>query len=435
MAAGNERLSAQTVVVGSGPGGATVARELTRRGRDVLILEKGPYHKPLGSYVNLFRMLDRHGMLASVEGTQMVRLLTVGGSSVAFLGTAFDPPPWLKDRYGIDLAPYVEETKRELKVAPLPERLIGEGAKRIRRAARAEGLDWRPLPKFIDAEKCELKCPKCFAGCAEKAKWTAREYVEEAVGNGARLKTRMWVDEVLSEGGRATGVQGIGPAGKFTVEAENVVLAAGGLGTPVIMQASGFPTAGQGLIIDPLIITSGVYPGPGSSKDIPMSCGTTDLQDEGLVMTDVIDPWALYLFGLVMAGAKQVPAFRYYPHTLGIMTKVRDGLAGSIGPDGVVSKPIGEEEHALLARGSEIATRILTRAGCDPASIVDAPLRGSHPGGTVRIGELIDTDLCAELAGLYVCDASVIPQPMGLPPVLMLIGLGKRLVAEQLAKE
>ncbi len=291
------------------------------------------------------------------------------------------------------------------------------------------------MPKFIDAEKCELTCPKCFAGCAERAKWTARDYIEEAVGNGARLKTRMWVDEVLSDGGRATGVRGIGPAGKFTVEAENVVLAAGGLGTPVIMQASGFPTAGQGLIIDPLIITSGTYPGPGSSHDIPMSCGTTDLQDEGLIMTDVIDPWALYLFGLLMAGPKQVPAFRHYPHTLGIMTKVRDGLAGSIGPDGVVSKPIGEEEHAKLARGSEIATRILTRAGCDPDSIVDAPLRGSHPGGTVRIGELVDSDLRAEIAGLYVCDASVLPEPMGLPPVLMLIGLGKRLVAEQLARE
>ncbi len=313
MAVEAEHLSAQTVVVGSGPGGATVARELARRGRDVLILEKGAYHKPIGSYVNLFRMLDRYGTLASVEGTQMVRLLTVGGSSIAYLGTAFDPPAWLKDRYGIDLDPYVEQTKTELKVAPLPERLIGEGAKRIRRAARSEGLDWHPLPKLIDPEKCELKCPKCFAGCAEKAKWTAREYVEEARGYGARLKTRMRVEEVLSDAGRVTGVRGTGPAGSFSVEAERVVLAAGGLGTPVIMQASGFPNAGQGLIIDPLIITSGVYPGPGSSRDIPMSCGTTDLQDEGIVMTDVIDPWALYLFGLVMAGPRQIPAFGTTP--------------------------------------------------------------------------------------------------------------------------
>ena len=48
------------------------------------------------------------------------------------------------------------------------------------------------------------------------------------------------------------------------------------------------------------------------------------------------------------------------------------------------------------------------------------------------MGELVDTDLQSEIAGLYVCDTSFIPEPRGLPPVLMLVGLGKRLVAEQL---
>lgn len=74
MATDSRRLSAKTVVVGSGPGGATVARELARRGQDVLILEQGAYHKPQGSYVTMFRMADRFFGLASIEGTQMVRL-------------------------------------------------------------------------------------------------------------------------------------------------------------------------------------------------------------------------------------------------------------------------------------------------------------------------------------------------------------------------
>jgi len=165
-----------------------------------------------------------------------------------------------------------------------------------------------------------------------------------------------------------------------------------------------------------------------------MGCGTTDLQDEGIIMTDCIDPWPLYLFGLFMAGPKAVPNFRYFPNTLGIMAKIRDGFAGSVSPDGTVSKPLGEEEQRLLARGAEISASILHRAGCVPESIVSTPPRGAHPGGTVRIGEVIDSDLRADLEGLYVCDASVIPEPMGLPPVFMLIGLGKRLVAEQLAK-
>jgi choline dehydrogenase-like flavoprotein len=400
---------AHYVVVGSGPGGATVARELARRGGDVLLLEQGAFHRPLGSYVTLFRMLDKFGMRASIEGTAIARLLTVGGSSVAFCGTAFPPPPWLHDRYGIDLTPYVAEVTEELKLAPLPERLMGHGAERIRHAASEEGLDWRPLVKFIDAERCDLKCPRCYAGCAKGAKWTARDYVREALDAGARLETHARVESVVSKDGRVGGLRVTGASGTAVIEAEVVVLAAGGVGTPIILQASGFDNAGKGLFIDPLMMTYGTYPGLGSGRDIPMTCGTTDLQDEGIVMTDVIDPWPLYLFGLFMAGPRHLPEFRHYPHTLGVMTKIRDELKGSL------------------------AAQILRRAGCDPASIVDAPVRGSHPGGTARIGQVVDTDLQTETAGLYVCDASVLPEPCGLPPVLTLIALGKRLVRERLS--
>jgi choline dehydrogenase-like flavoprotein len=39
----------------------------------------------------------------------------------------------------------------------------------------------------------------------------------------------------------------------------------------------------------------------------------------------------------------------------------------------------------------------------------------------------VDSDLRTATPGLYVCDASVIPQPWGLPPTLTLLCLGKRL--------
>ena len=123
---------------------------------------------------------------------------------------------------------------------------------------------------------------------------------------------------------------------------------------------------------------------------------------------------------------------RYYRHMLGIMAKIRDGFAGEVRADGTVSKPLGEDEGRLLARGMEISRRILERAGCAPQSIMSAPPRGAHPAGTVRIGDQIDTDLQAPLAGLYVCDSSVLPEPMGMPPVFTILALAKRLVAEKL---
>jgi choline dehydrogenase-like flavoprotein len=436
MAPDLQRLRAQTVIVGSGPGGATVARELTRRGREVLILEEGAYHKPVGSWRTMLKMLDHMGNFASIEGTQMVRLLTVGGSTVSFCGVAFPPPSWLKDRHGIDLTPYVDEVSRELGLAPLPDRLVGGGAQRIMAAAREEGLDWKPFPHFIDPAECDLSCPKCMIGCAKGAKWTARDYVEEAMAAGARLKVEAHVEEVLSDGGKVTGVRGLARSGPFVVEAERVVVAGGGLGTPMLLQASGIEAAGKnGFFIDPLCLTSGISKGPGSSHDIPMSCGTTEFQEEGIIMTDVVDPWPLYFFGLIMGGPRRPRNFLGYPKTLGIMTKSRDPLTGYIRSDGKVSKPLGKTELDLLDRGREIAGRILVRAGCDPDTILNAPPRGAHPGGTVRIDDVLDRDLQTQISGLYVCDSSVIPEPMGLPPVLTIIGLAKRLVSERLEKQ
>jgi choline dehydrogenase-like flavoprotein len=51
----------------------------------------------------------------------------------------------------------------------------------------------------------------------------------------------------------------------------------------------------------------------------------------------------------------------------------------------------------------------------------------AHPGGTVKVGDLLDSDLKTEYDNLYVCDCSVIPEAWGLPPTATIIGLGKRL--------
>ena len=59
-------LSAEVIVVGSGPGGATVARELSRKGKDVLILERGyDYRNKIyyGTYLGAMRYSERMGLL------------------------------------------------------------------------------------------------------------------------------------------------------------------------------------------------------------------------------------------------------------------------------------------------------------------------------------------------------------------------------------
>ena len=78
-----------------------------------------------------------------------------------------------------------------------------------------------------------------------------------------------------------------------------------------------------------------------------------------------------------------------------------------------------------------VITGILVEAGAKPDTLFMTPLRGTHPGSTARIGEVVGTDLQTEIGGLYVCDASVFPRALARPTVLTIIALAKRL-AEQL---
>jgi choline dehydrogenase-like flavoprotein len=47
---------------------------------------------------------------------------------------------------------------------------------------------------------------------------------------------------------------------------------------------------------------------------------------------------------------------------------------------------------------------------------------------------VVNTELETQIKNLYVCDSSIIPEPMGLPPVWTIIAFGKRL-ARRLATE
>ena len=421
-------LQTDVVIVGSGPGGASVAKELAKQGKKIAILERGKHHRWIGNTLTTLFMIDRQSLLFPKDGAVRIgRALTTGGSSVIYCGTAVLPPKWIAEKYKIELSEFVESARQEIGIKPLPDKLIGTASRRIMEAARELGFNWNPLDKFIDAEKCEPKCPHCMLGCTNGAKWTARNYIQEAVDSGATLMNQALVQEVLVDNKQAVGVRVSTPGGQLTVEAKITVLAAGGTATPVLLQRAGIFDAGQGLFVDPLIVTYGAYNGPGSWRDIPMTAGTLEFAPEGIVMTDLAYPWAQYLLNSYWKGWRYLPGFFKYRSVMGIMTKVRDGLNGRINLDGTISKHISNEERHKLDRGANLAEKILRRAGARPASIYTAPIGAAHPGGTARIGQVVNTELETQIKNLYVCDASIIPEPCGLPPVWMIIAFGKRL--------
>lgn len=108
-------------------------------------------------------------------------------------------------------------------------------------------------------------------GCRCGAKWSAAEYVDQALAAGALLLTGARVERVLTAGGAIRGVSGRLRGRPFTAESERVILAAGGIGTPRILQASGFAAAGQGMTMDTTAMVYGVIDGPGNGNEPPMT--------------------------------------------------------------------------------------------------------------------------------------------------------------------
>ena len=87
-------------------------------------------------------------------------------------------------------------------------------------------------------------------GCPHGAKWTTLEFVEDAIKNGAHLLLNTEVMRVTHENGQATGVNAVQGKDQIELHARNVVLAAGGIGTPIILQNSDISEAGKGLALD-----------------------------------------------------------------------------------------------------------------------------------------------------------------------------------------
>lgn len=423
------KMSTEYLVVGSGAGGGTVARELALRGGEVTVLEMGRDISWVGNHVFAITVLDHHGFLTSEEGMGVARALVTGGSTVVTCGTSARPPAGVFEKHGMDLDAYFDEGEKDLRVTTLPDETIGEATMHLMDVGNSLGMDWVKLQKFIDPVKCEPRFCNCMLGCPKEAKWTSREYLDEAKGLGTRVMPSVKVDEVLVSGGEAVGVRGWSrESGDIEVEAGTVILAAGGMGTPVILQNSGVHDAGQGFFCDPLVFTIGFHPALKAGFEPPMTVGTFDYWDsDGFLLSPVLDPWGSFGLEMMKAKPSMLPKWPFFNRAMGIMTKGKDELAGRINADGTFSKHLTHKDRAVLDKGISISRKVLVEAGCPADSVWVTKVRGAHPGGTCRIGEVVDADLATSIKNLYVCDASVIPGSLAAPVVLTLVALGKRL--------
>ncbi|WP_295602885.1 GMC family oxidoreductase N-terminal domain-containing protein [uncultured Methanobrevibacter sp.] len=393
------------VIIGTGAGGAIIARELAKNNLPVTILEKGPYIKSKDA----FNYYDKYN-----ETVDLLTTTCIGGATIVSMSNmvrALDEE--LLD-YGVDLSEAYRYVEELVGVHQLDDSHIGKGTQAFLDAGEELGLNTMKMPKAIREEDC-IQCGKCAFGCPADAKWSGKDFVDEAVEAGATLITEAEATEIMTENDAACGVKYIKDNQEQIIKADKVILSAGAIGSTFILRNTGISEAGRELFFDPFVSVGGYL------KDVNFN---TEVQMAGLVIGEnfVLSP---HFSSFIRAN---IPDDNVTDNDiLSIMVKTPDEAKGYIDDDGEVVKINTIQDIRYLAEGTATAGFILEKAGVDPNTIGSTVYRGAHPGGTAAIGKIVDSNLETEIENLYVCDASVLPISPGKPPILTILALAKML--------
>lgn len=414
------------IVVGTGTGGSTVAREMANRGKKVLMLESGGRWEWLGNTVTVAMMLKYFGLVRSKEGRTVTFANNYGGLSNIAAGCAAPPPKVVFDPVGIDLTQETEEAKKDLWIQKQPDELVGKQNLRLMEAANSAGYHLGKMDKFVNPKKCNAS-GDCMLGCKTGAKWTARVYGDEAVSKGADLHLHTKITDVIVEKGRVVGVKGKKRGTPVEYFGKSVVLSTG-LDNAYILRRAGIDRAGKGFCCDWLQFVGAEIPGMNTVGAPPMSVGSLEFyESDGIAIVPVFPNWAMYAATLAFMGPTNLLKFPRFWNLSGIMVKVRDETAGELFKGVSFSKKVSPADQMKLDKGVDIIKKIFRKAGAKDDRILPLNPQGAHPSATCRIGDVVDKNLETEIKNLYCCDASVFPSALGLPVVWTAVALGKRL--------
>jgi choline dehydrogenase-like flavoprotein len=415
------------IIVGTGPGGAPVARDLSKEGRSVLIIERGIRNEKTVGFPFGPLLMDKFGLFCrSMEGLNLARGITLGGSSMLYNANVFDPPLFLYEKMGIDFSQEVTELRNELPINVLPDRFFKKESSlfKMMDAATARGYTVKPQEKYIDPDKCKVGCDTCMMGCKRGAKWTTREFVDEAVGYGADLMVGTRVRDIIIENGKAKGVRTW--LGK-KIYGDNIIVAAGGVSSPRILLRSNIEGyVGENFFVDPIDAVMG-FPNEksGSGSGQMTFTHAFNIEDDGHVLVGNVGMGGSLLFSLMRANVfkNNIAHLPYLQRGIGLFAKLADQPNGKIYKDGRISKPILPEDQQRLDKATDLCTEIMIETGVNPKSIVIGKGLGGHLGGTVAMGRAVDKNFQTEIQNLYVCDGSVLPVSPGAPPSLTILAL------------
>jgi choline dehydrogenase-like flavoprotein len=464
-------------VVGSGAGGSVVAALLAEAGLDVVVVEEGSSWSPPDSDEEEATMVPRLYAERGTRATEdnaitLLQGACLGGGTTINWMLMLRPPMHVMEEWErafgatllgpASLVPALERIEQEVGAALVPSdahsaqnRALLDGATR---------LGWRVEEARINARGC-IRAGTCGLGCRWGAKQSATEtFLPRARAAGARILCNARADRIEAPSRRGAlrrvhieNVDGTTVRGRFSVEARIVVLAAGAVGTPAILERSGLAGGGVGryLRLHPTTAVVGQYANDMyGGAGIPQSTVCTEFLNNG----DGFGFWiecppfqpALAAAALPGFGAAHADRMRAYRKMGAFIVLVRDGAppardrsqgdirAAPAGPPRIRYR-LGKQDWSRLANGVAAATRIHLAAGAASATALHVgaeavtteraarslaqrrfgpnriSLFSAHVNGTCRMGQDPASTGCDPegerhgVEGVFIADGSIFP--------------------------
>ncbi len=419
----------KVIIVGSGAGGAAAAFALAED-CDVTILEAGKEFKPFSAPLDILagfrksglffdermiRLLIPNMQVRKSESMVMVNGIGTGGTTPLATGNAVRSDEALK-KIGVDAECEFERLYEMLPVTAGHKKYWNPATRELFDIFGEMGLDPKPTPKFLHSPRCR-NCGHCAIGCPSRVKWDARELLDEAVRKGAVLKTGCRVRRLKICGGEVEGL--IATQGKQTkiYRADRYILAAGGFGTPAILEQSGIECE-KTLFVDPVLCVAARRRGFGQDSQLLMPFYS---RGDGYMLSPYID-YLSFFFDRRWRCKKE--------DLVSLMIKMSDDSNGSSGPEGI-HKELTSSDRERLRHGVEQCREILGRMGIGREETFLGIVNAGHPGGMLPLTKKTRESLHdPRLPGnLYVADATLLPKSAGLPPILTIMALSLK-VAE-----
>ena len=484
----DDTVECDVVVIGTGAGGAVVAKELAEQGHAVVLLEEGDYNTRAdfnGHWADMQRKLYRDMGATLSIGNAMIPIpigRTVGGTTAVNSGTCYRTPDRVLHEWGHAfglgelspeaMAPHFDRVEAVLGVAPADAKYLGGVARMIARGCDALGYKHQALRR--NAPECDGQGICCF-GCPTDAKRSTNvSYVPLALKAGASLFTGLRAERVMVDGGRAIGVLATArlPGGgqrTLTVRARATVVACGSLLTPLMLEASGIGTSsgqlGRNLSIHPALGVMALFDEKlDGSHAIPQGYAIEQFHDEGILFEGAFAPLDLAAASFTMIGPRFVELVEAYDRLACFGVMIEDVSRGRVrrGPGGrpLITYSLVEHDVARLKRAVEILSRVYFAAGArtviplvhgfDELTSVDdlerlrrAKLRARdfeisayHPLGTARMGRdparsVVGSDhQVHDTPGCYVVDGSVVPSSPAVNPQITIMAMATRAAGE-----